>query len=86
MPGTVQPLAQPILQRSAQGHKRKPLLPRPSGRFRFNEPTFVGGAAEVSSAPITAVRRMSGTGGAFIRRRYSDGRIDNLWSPVSITV
>jgi len=39
-----------------QGHKQKPLMPRPTGRFRFNEPTFAGGAADVSNAPTAAIR------------------------------
>ena len=37
---------------AGSGREQKLMLPGPSGRFRFNEPTFTGGAAEVSNAPI----------------------------------
>ena len=71
---------------AAMGHF-DPFPPRRlNGRCPFSQPTSAGASGNGKDAPITAVRRMSGTGGAFIRRRYSDGRIDNLWSPVSITV
>ena len=71
---------------AAMGHF-DPFPPRRlNGRCPFSQPTFIGTHGDERDAPITAVRRISGTGGAFIRRRYSDGRIDNLWSPVPITV
>ena len=68
------------------GHEDQ--FPRPtlSARYRFSQGTLARTRGNGRDAPITAVRRMSGTGGAFIRRRYSDGRIDNLWWPVPITV
>jgi len=46
--------------------------------FRLNEPTFDGTAATDDNAPISAVRRTSGTEGgrpiAVIRRRGADRR------------
>jgi len=45
-----------------QGHKQKPLMPRPTGRFRFNEPTFAGGAADVSNAPSTVIHTFASRG------------------------
>jgi hypothetical protein len=41
-------------RKPVMGREQKPLLPRPSGWFRFNERTFTRGAAEVSNAPKAA--------------------------------
>ena len=38
------------------GHEQKPLLSRPNGWFRFNEPTFTGRRVDISNAPFPALR------------------------------